>query len=83
MTEEGAVLFSAARMPQPRQLEDVETVESLQHWWTTFRNYYRRDKYVGDFLTMAAKWDPADEPNYGFTDETTGLKRKKATSRRT
>ena len=43
-------LVNTVRVPQPRQLEDTETMESLVHWWTQFRNYYRRDKYVGGFL---------------------------------
>ena len=70
-------LVNTVRVPQPRQLEDAETMESLTHWWTQFRNYYRRDKYVGGFLVSTAKWDPAAE-FLDFKDETDGLKRKKA-----
>ena len=70
-------LVNTVRVPQPRQLEDTETMESLVHWWTQFRNYYRRDKYVGGFLVSTATWDPT-AANLGFTDETEGLKRKKA-----
>ena len=47
------------------------------HWWSTFRNYYRRDKFVGGFLKSTAKWDPS-KPSHGFEDETDGLKRVKA-----
>ena len=78
MTDDGSILVNSARMPQPRQLGDVESTESLTHWWTCFRNYYCRDKYVRDFLVMTAVWDPADKANYGFEDETAELKRKKA-----
>ena len=70
-------LVNTARLPVPRPLGDEETMESLSHWWTTFRNYYRRDKYVGGFLISTFKWDPS-KPHYGFEDEATGLKRAKA-----
>ena len=71
------VTITTARMPTPRHLEDKESVESINHWWSTFRNYYRRDKFVGGFLKSTAKWDPA-KPQHGFVDETEGLKRAKA-----
>ena len=74
MTEEA--LLNAARLPTPRQLQDEESIESLSHWWTTFRNYYRRDKYVGGFLVSTFTWDPT-KPDYGFENEATGLKRPK------
>ena len=69
-------LVNTARLPQPRQLGDEESLESLNHWWTQFRNFYRRDKYVGGFLVITFKWDPT-KPFYGFENETDGLKRKK------
>ena len=75
MTED--TLVNTVRVPQPRMLEDTETMESLTHWWTQFRNYYRRDKYVGGFLVSTATWNPS-APNLGFADEAEGLKRKKA-----
>ena len=75
MTEDA--LVNTVRVPQPRLLEDTETMESLTHWWTQFRNYYRRDKYVGGFLVSTAKWNPS-AVNMGFVDETDGLKRTKA-----
>ena len=69
-------LVNTARLPQPRQLGDEESLESLNHWWTQFRNFYRRDKYVGGFLIITFKWDPT-KPFYGFENEADGLKRKK------
>ena len=58
MAEADNAVVNTARMPTPRHLEDAESIESLSHWWTTFRNYYRRDKYLGTFLVSTVKWDP-------------------------
>ena len=74
---EAEAFLNASRLPTPRHLKDEESIESLTHWWTVFRNYYRRDKYVGGFLVSTAKWDPSKD-YYGFEDEATGLKRSKA-----
>ena len=74
---EAEAFLNASRLPTPRHLKDEESIESLTHWWTVFRNYYRRDKYVGGFLVSTAKWDPSKD-FYGFEDEATGLKRSKA-----
>lgn len=74
---EAEAFLNTARLPTPRHLKDEESIESLTHWWTTFRNYYRRDKYVGGFLVSTFTWDPTKD-FYGFEDETTGLKRPKA-----
>ena len=68
---------SATKVPMPRQLGDEETMESLQHWKVTFRNYFRRDDYFNVFLPSDVQWNPA-EANYGLQAETTGLKREAA-----
>ena len=68
---------SATKVPMPRQLGDEETMESLQHWKVTFRNYFRRDDYFNVFLPSDVQWNPA-EANYGLQAETTGLKREPA-----
>ena len=58
----------------PRRLEQKESLQSLNHWRSVFRNYYRRCQYYGLFLLPTTTWDSS--LNRGFTeDETTGLKR--------
>ena len=58
----------------PRRLEQRENLQSLNHWKSTFRNYYRRCQYYGVFLLPDTTWDTSR--NRGFTEpETTGLKR--------
>ena len=48
----------SVRVPQPRQLGENETIESLKHWRMAFRNYYRRDSYFKTFLDSSLTWDP-------------------------
>ena len=62
------------RTPPPRPLGSAETLESLTHWITTFRTYYKRDDSFKPFLKQNSNWDPSDG-NYGLQSETTGLKR--------
>ena len=71
-----AVVTHQSKLPLPRQLSEKETFESLKHWKTCFRNFYRRDSYYAFFLRSNTKWDPMKE-NYGFTSgsETDGLRR--------
>ena len=58
----------------PRRLEQKESLQSLNHWRSVFRNYYRRCQYYGIFLLPTTTWDNTE--NRGFTTaETTGLKR--------
>ena len=64
------------------EVTQAQAMESLTHLWTCFGNYYRRDKYVGEFLIMTTKWDPADKANYGFDDEAAGSRERRLTSRR-
>ena len=62
------------RAVAPRRLEQKESLQSLNHWRSVFRNYYRRCQYYGLFLLPTTTWD--NSQNRGFTeDETTGLKR--------
>ena len=58
----------------PRPLGANETLESLTHWKTTFRTFYKRDDAYRSFIKDTAVWDPADA-NYGQATETEGLKR--------
>ena len=58
----------------PRRLEQVESLQSLNHWRTVVKNYFRRCQYYSCFLAPGLKWD--NTPTRGFTvTETTGLKR--------
>ena len=54
------------KLPPPRQLTQSETLDSLTHWKSIFRNYFRRDTVFRQFLN--SKWDPA-ATNYGLVDE--------------
>ena len=58
----------SVKVPQPRQLGENETIESLRHWRMAFRNYYRRDTYYQGFFRSTLTWDP-NAANYGFEDE--------------
>ena len=51
------------RNPPPRMLTEKESLQSLNHWKTAFRTYYRRDSYYKCFLLPAAVWNP-DVDNY-------------------
>ena len=58
----------------PRKLDQQETRQSLNHWKTVFRNYYRRCQYYSIFLLPNTRWN--NTLNRGFTQqETGGLKR--------
>ena len=58
----------------PRRLEQKESVNSLNHWKSVFRNYYRRCPYYGLILLPSTTWD--NSPTKGFTTpEQSGLKR--------
>ena len=58
-----------ARNPPPRQLTSKETLESLTHWETTFKTFYKRDDMYREFFQPNMTWDPT-ETCYGFIDET-------------
>ena len=59
---------SHARTPPPRQLSTKESLESLAHWETTFKTFYKRDDAFKVFFKPNVQWDPS-QPNYGFSDE--------------
>ena len=57
-----------------RKLEQQETLQSLNHWKTVFKNYFRRCQFYSYFLQPNLTWN--NGLNRGFsTNETTGLKR--------
>ena len=59
-------LTTQVRNPPPRMLVASETLQTLNHWKTSFRTYYRRDSFYKGFLLPDAVWDPA-AANYGQT----------------
>ena len=58
-------MASYVKVPPPRQLNQAETLDTLNHWKTIFRNYFRRDSVFKQFLSSSFTWDPA-KPNYGL-----------------
>ena len=66
-----------SRTPPPRQLGAKESLESLSHWKTTFRTFYKKDETYKIFFKSTAKWN-YHEANFGQVDETEGEKRKAA-----
>ena len=64
----------STKIPQPRALNKVETLDSLNQWKTCMRNYFCRNDQYKKFLLPTTTWNPA-AANKGQADETTGLKR--------
>ena len=62
------------RTPPPRQLGSEETLETLTHWRTTFKTFFKRDETYKVFVKDDATWDPSS-PNYNQTQEVAGLQR--------
>ena len=58
------------KLPPPRQLTQSETLDSLDHWKSSFRNYFRRDSVFNQFLNCT--WDPSKD-NYGFSGAVNGM----------
>ena len=69
--------MSHARTPPPRPLGSKETLDTLTHWKTTWKTFYKRDDSYKYFVKETTTWDPS-HLNYGQVDETDGLKRKAA-----
>ena len=67
-------MSSFLRAPPPRPLGAAETLESLTHWETTFRTYFKRDESYKPLIRKTTTWDPL-AANYGQVAESTGLKR--------
>ena len=58
----------------PRKLEQTETLQTLNHWRSVLKNYYRRCQFYGYFLAPGITWN--NNANRGFTvNEPSGLKR--------
>ena len=60
-----------SRNPPPRQLGNKETLESLSHWQTSFKTFYKRDDIYKRFFKPDMNWNAA-ETNYGFVDDLEG-----------
>ena len=67
-------LRQTTRTPPPRQLQANETLESLTHWRTTFKTFYKKDDIYRGFFHPKMQWDP-NKNNYGLRDEVDGHKR--------
>jgi hypothetical protein len=57
-----------AKVPYPRQLSSNETLDTLTHWKSHVRNYFRRDDSMKEFFARTARWNQT-QVNYGFTGE--------------
>ena len=53
------------KVPYPRQLTKHETLDSLSHWVTSVRNYFRRFPDYAEFFKRTCSW--SHSTNYGFT----------------
>ena len=59
------MVTNTAKVTPPRTLNKVETLDSLNQWKTTVRNFYRRDDLFKAFLQANTIWD-LTAANYGF-----------------
>ena len=59
---------NVTKIPIPRQLEENETLDTLTHWKSHVRNYFRQDDRYTLFFLRSTKWD-ATKTNYGFRGE--------------
>ena len=60
-----------SRTPPPRQLTANETLETLTHWKTAFRTFYKKDETYKLFFRKNYKWDQSKE-NFDLKDEKDG-----------
>ena len=59
---------NVSRTPPPRQLGPRETLESLTHWQTSFKTFYKRDEVFKRFFRVGVTWDH-NVDNYGMQDD--------------
>lgn len=62
-----------AKVPYPRQLTATETLDTLTHWRSHVRNYFRRDDNLKEFFARDTTWDQSRD-NYGFGGENAATK---------
>ena len=60
--------MSYVKFPPPRPLTKKESLDSLDHWQSQFRTFFKRDATFRPFMSLKFKWDPAKK-DFGFTDE--------------
>ena len=60
--------MTTVKVPYPRQLQANETLDTLTHWKSHVRNYFRRDENLKPFFARTFTWD-ATRDNYGFRGE--------------
>ena len=60
--------MSFVKFPPPRPLTKKETLDSLDHWKSQFRTFFKRDDTFRPFLSTSFKWDP-EKPNFGLSDD--------------
>ena len=58
------------KIPYPRQLTKTETLDSLSHWQSSVRNYFRRSKQFQEFFRRTTTWDCTAD-NYGLEGDDT------------
>ena len=63
---------SFVKFPPPRPLTKKETLESLDHWKTQFRTFFKRDDTFRPFLNTTFTWHQ-DKKHFGFTDGKDGV----------
>ena len=54
------------KVPYPRQLTKKETLDSLSHWQTSVKNYFKRFPYYAQYFKRTCTWTKSND-NYGFT----------------
>ena len=64
-----------ARTPPPPQLGTKETLDTLIHWKTTFRTFYKRDDAYKHFMRETTTWDPLHITYSQAAEGDLGLKR--------
>ena len=53
-------LSQTSRTPPPCQLQANETLQSLTHWRTTFKTFYKKDNSYRVFFQPKMQWDPRE-----------------------
>ena len=59
---------NSSRTPPPCQLGSKESLESLTHWQTAFKTFYKRDDLYRRFFKVGFTWN-YDEINYGMVND--------------
>ena len=58
--------MSFVKFPPPRPLTKKETLDSLEHWKSQFKTFFKRDDTFRPFLRSDFTWDPSLD-KYGFS----------------